>query len=260
MTLPDWDLPLLQELIDARGDKVIHEIAVTCSTCRNGDAFASFVNVDGRPGNIRSLACPNCHGDGFVYRDPKILQGLVTSLTSGNRQLQDIGYARPGDAVFSPSMLVRSISDMDRITMTVATSIDNQVILRGAATMQENAMLETDLETNEDRLWYLPESVIWCEDANGVIYYHGVDFTFDGKKVVWSGNTPETGTLYSIKYRGYTEWVSYASPMERYDQGRDLAARVLLKKKHVYFLNGNQADTAVDRATEASAFTKSVLI
>lgn len=257
----DWDFNNLESLIQRRGEEVIHEIAVACPACRNDDIYAySTTDVDGRVGNIRSLSCPQCMGDGYMYRDAQLVTGLITSIQPGNRQLTDMGYAVPGDAVFSPSLNTRHIGDFDRITFQVSTEVSGgQVILRGAATSGDNAQRATDLTEQQDRLWYLPECTIWCEDQNGVIYHEGTDFTFDDKKIVWNQG-PVVGTLYTIKYRAYLEWVSYASPMERYDRGRDLAQKVMLRKKHVHFQDGNLADSPDDRSAQQEEFTTQIKI
>lgn len=257
----DWDLEQLEAFIQRRGEEVVHETAIACPSCRNEDIFSYSVEVDGRPANIRSLSCPQCYGDGFIYRNPQIIKGLVSAIDPGNRVLTDIGYSVPGDCVFSPSMAVAPLGDFDRVTFQVPSSVGGQVILRGAATMQQNASLTTDLSPQEDRLWYLPECALWCEDQNGVIYTQGADYTFDDKKIVWvDGRGPSMGTLYSLKYRAYLEWVTYSSPMERYDRGRNLAQRVLLRKKHVHFQGGNLADSPGDRLEQQEAFTTKVKI
>ena len=251
----DWSFKRLESLIQNRGETVIHEIGVACPACRNEDIYSYNADFNGRPSNIRSLSCPQCQGDGFLYRDAKEIKGLVTAIQPGSRQLTEIGYAVPGDCVFSPSLNARFIGDFDRITFLSTTQVDGgQVIMRGAATQGDNFALETDLTEDQDRLWYLPECVLWCEDQNGVIYRQGTDFDFDDKKIVWT-NGPERGTLYTVKYRAYLEWVTYNSPMERYDRGRNLAQKVLLRKKHVHFRDGSFADSSDDRSAEESSFT-----
>jgi hypothetical protein len=187
--------------------------------------------------------------------------GLITSVhASSNRELIDMGFAAPGDCVFSPSLNAGFVGDFDRITFTTSTQADNsQVIMRGAATLNENVSLVTDLGPNEDRLWYLPESAQWCEDQHGVVYVHGTDFTFSNNKIVWV-NSPDVGTLYSIKYRNYSEWIAVASPQERFDQGSSLAQKVVLRKKHVHFQSGSQAATAAQRTEEQEDFTSTVTV
>jgi hypothetical protein len=247
--LPDWDFGLLEELIQSRGDPVTHEVGLLCPKCNNEDPYASRVDHHGRPAMVRSLYCSTCDGNGFIYRNSRCIIGLVTGVQQAQRDLIDAGYASPGDAVFSPSLHVGYIGDFDRITFTNTTQVDGgQVIVRGAATMNDNSSLVTDLSTSQDRLWYLPECVTWCEDANGVVYTLGQDFTFTNKKINWT-NGPHVGVPYVIKYRAYMEWLVYASPMERFDRTRNLAQRVLLRKKHVHFMTNNK-DSPGERADQ----------
>lgn len=248
-------LELQRQLFEDRQDTVILEQGISCPTCRNHDPFASTIEIDGRPGQvIRSLACQNCAGNGILYRNARVVAGLTTSIhNQSNKDITDLGYATPGDAVFSPNLDAGFVGEQDRITFTNPASVDSQLIVRGAATMQENQELTTDLLPNEDRLWYLPESTIWCEDENGVVYYQGSDFNFLNNKIVWTQG-PENGTIYTIKYRNYPEWIVYAGIQERYDRGRNLAQKVLLKKKHVHFQNGSQAATPAQRSEEQSIF------
>lgn len=259
----EWKLALHDQFIKDRGDLVIHEAAIACPTCRGEDHFAGNLMWEGKPKKVRSLRCGRCSGDGYLYRNAKVLRGLVTGIQSGsNRQLIDVGFMVPGDCTFSPPPQTGSIiHDFDKITFTHAQSVnDGQVILRGAAHLGNNKQLETDLETNEDRLWYLADNTIWCEDENGVLYRQDADFKFVGKKIRWIGNAPKVGVSYSIKYMAYLEWMAFASPMERIDHGTNLAPKVMLRKKHVWFSTGSPAETPAERQEEQTNFTSRVKV
>lgn len=252
----DWDFELLQELFDARGSSVIHETGVAC-TCRNEDAYAGMIEVDGAPASVRSLSCSKCQGDGYIYRNARIIRGLITAVQSGkNRQLIDAGYANPGDAIFSPDFEAGLISDFDKITFLAAVPLhEGQVILRNAANIKENKMLETDLTPDEDRLWYMADCALWCEDYNGVIYEQNVDFVLEDRKIRWMGNRPNDKVLYTLKYIGFPEWIVYNTPMARVDRDRSLAQKVVLQKKHVAFNTGSFNDTPVKRQADQVIFT-----
>jgi hypothetical protein len=211
----------------------------------NEDPYASAINYNGRPMAVRSMYCEQCQGNGIMYRNARCIKGLVTGIQPNQRDLIELGFVSPGDATFSPSLYAGYIGDFDRIT----SSVDSQVIVRGAATMNENAARDTDLTTAQDRLWYLPDCIMWCEDEDGVVYTVGQDFSFVDKKITWS-NGPAAGKVYTIKYRAFLEWIVYASPMERFDNGRSLAQRVVLRKKHIHFLSGSHAETAQARKEE----------
>jgi hypothetical protein len=252
----DWNFSLLNELIEVRGENVIIETSVAC-TCRNGDLYAALILKDGKPANQRILDCPACQGDGFIYRNGRNIRGLVTSLDPGrNRHLFEMGYAVPGDVVFSPSLIAGIVTDFDKVTFCFTSPInEGQVIMRGAHTLENNAEYVTDLATNEDRLWYRPGCTIWCEDSDGVVYAQSSDFTFEGRKIIWGGNAPDIGTLYTVKYTAYLEWVAYSTPFQRMDNNRSLGQKVLLRKKHVAFLNDSPLDSPSYRKNQEIEFT-----
>lgn len=251
----DWDFQLLDDLVQQRGDEVIHEIAIACP-CRIEDTYASGIKIDGRPARVRSLSCPQCHGDGFIYRDAQCITGLITGIMPGNRSLNEMGYASPGDATFSPSLESRPVEDFDKITMLTSNALnEGQVIVRNAANLSDNQMLKTDLAENEDRLWYHADCSIWCEDSAGVIYQEGSDFELDGHIIRWIGSRPDEAQAYVLKYTAFLEWLAYAGPMERYDRHRGLGQRVQLRKKHVYFLGSSDKDTVEKRQEVEREFT-----
>ncbi len=257
----DWDFAYLEDLIEARGEDVIVETGIAC-TCRNGDLYAATIEREGKPASQRRLSCPQCHGDGLIFRNARMVRGLVTSLDPGrNRQLFESGYAVPGDAIFSPSLQVEKIGDLDRITMQFSENVsEGQVIMRGAANLEENRFIDTDLSEAEDRLWYLADYAIWCEDEDGVLYQQGSDFQFDAKKIRWVGNSPNVGKLYTVKYTAYHEWVVYATPFDRVDRNRNLGQRALIRKKHVAILTESPDNTVAKRQEEQELFTTRVKI
>lgn len=257
----DWNFSLEEELIDARGELVIIETAVAC-TCRNGDLHAALILQEGKPANQRILDCPACNGDSFLYRNARKIKGLVTGLDPGrNRQLFEMGYAVPGDVTFSPSLHAGAITDFDKITFCFTSPVnEGQVIMRGAHTLENNLEYVTDLEDNEDRLWYRPGCTIWCEDSNGVLYSQASDFVFENKKIQWVGNAPAIGTLYSIKYTAYLEWVAYSTPFQRMDRNRNLGQRVMLRKKHVTFTTDSPMDSVSARRDKEDEFTTRTLL
>lgn len=252
----EFDIPgLQQDLFDDRHDIVILESSIRCPVCINEDPLSTSIQIDGRPGYIKKFACPVCQGNSYIYRNARAVRGLVTQIRNINsKELQDLGYVEPGDSVFSPEFAAGFINQGDRITFTNPTSVEDQVIMRGAANIGENIAFTTDLAPNEDRLWYLPQVAIWCEDENGVTYFQNTDFTFQDKKIVWI-NSPNPGTIYTLKYRNYAEWIVHSGTMERFDRGRNLAQKVLLKKKHVYFFTGSQAASPGQRTAEQESYT-----
>ncbi len=252
----DWDFNLLESLIQDRGDKVIHELAALCPACQADDPYASTVDLHGRPALIRTFYCPTCEGNGYIYRNPRQIIGLTTSINPGNVELTPDGIVSPGDAIFSPSLRAGEISIYDRITFCNASSADcSQIVMRGAATFADNKELKTNLEENEDRLNYIASCALWCEDQNGIIYQQGADYSFSGNRIVWI-NSPDVGTIYTIKYKAKIEWIAYSSSLDRFDNGRSLAPKIVLKKKHVHLAQRSRTSTPQERAAAAGSEVK----
>jgi len=148
------------------------------------------------------------------------------------------------------------IGDFDKITFTTPDFVgEGQVILRDGGNHNEVKGVRTGLAMNEDRLWYQAACAVHCEDENGVIYTPGSDFQFVDKVIRWVGNAPNSGTFYTLKYTAYLEWIAYNTPMARFDNARNLAQKVLLRKKHVAFHTGSTADTAAKRKVEQDVLT-----
>ena len=259
----DWDFPLMDQFVQDRGDQVILETAIACPFCRKGDATASFNEKNSTEAtNLRSLNCNSCHGDGFIYRNAQLITGLLTQVNAGNRQLLDVGLAFPGDCVFSPAFGAPDLHDMDKVTLCLTDVLnEGQVIQRNAAYLSNAKVRPTSLSPQEDRLWYPSDGcAVWCEDENNVVYDADVDFRLVDNKIIWIGKKPKDGVFYVLKYHYYPEWIVYASPLQRVDRGRDLKQRVVLRKKHVAFMNSTDKATPTMRQAEQLALTGRVKI
>ena len=257
----DWDFALLEDLIQQRGDKVLVERGISCP-CRGEDVYGSLIEHENRPATRRRYGCEQCGGLGYIFRDAQVIKGLITSIESGkNRQLLEMGYAVPGDCVFSPSLHAREIQDFDRVTFGYASPVSGgQIIMRNSANMNDNALRSLGLEPTQDRLWYQAECVTWCEDDEGYIYTPGVDFSIDGKTLNWGNTRPRDGQMYTIKYNAFVEWIVYASPMTRFDRNRKLGQKVLLRKIHTAAQNDFDFDTAEKREEQEQSFTRTTKI
>lgn len=254
----DWDFGLLEGLIQDRGDYVIWETGIACPHCRRDDATTSFNTKNpNEASRIRLVDCENCHGYGFIYRNATKVLGLLTAVNAGNRQLIDLGLALPGDCVFSPSLYEQEMQDMDRVTLCITDVLhEGQVIQRNAAHLSNRRTVPTTLSVNEDRLWYNGNGcAIWCEDENNVVYNVDVDFQIVDNVIRWIGKKPADGVYYTVKYHYYPEWIVYASPLQRVDRGRNLQQRVVLRKKHVAYMQSANVSTPADRQEEQIALT-----
>lgn len=236
---------------------MVHEMALLCPKCRTSDPFATLVG-DGKF-QTRLPHCPRCGGDGWLFRDPVVVRGLATSIRQQKNPV-DVGHAKPGDMQFSidPGFggmdcvhggIRRRVAESDKFTQTWSSPLDEgQGIVRGSATLGDNARLQTGMAVNEDRLWYQPHEALWCEDENGVVYKTG-DFELGpGKIIRWLGNAPLVGVKYAIKYTAYLEWLVWAPPNERVDRDNaDLGPLVMIRKKHVENINSSPFATPDDR-------------
>lgn len=243
----DWNFPLHRGHINNRGESLIHEIGLRC-TCNMEDTYAGFTEHGAHvPRKRRLISCPVCDGSGYIYRQPRQIVGLITGVRRGKNQLEG-GWALPGDSVLSVKPDV-SISGGDLIVFTWGEPLpDGQVIYRGAGSLNDNKMLDTGLEENEDRLWYNAESSIHCEDQDGNVYSSDGDFVLDSSKIIrWNGRQPQKGKVYTIKYNAYLEWIAFLPPDIRRDRDRDLGYRVGLRKRHVAQANENPAARSNER-------------
>lgn len=247
--------PGFQEgLVSNRGSDMIHEIGVACPKCRTSDAHANMLR-DGQA-QTRSPNCRRCGGDGWLFRDPVTVRGLATSIRQ-QKNNHDIGVAQPGDMQFSvvPGAFsceggYRHVARGDRFTaLWSQPNDDGQTIVRGAATMGENVRLEHSVRGDEDRLWYEPAKALWCEDEDGEQYVETADFVLGpGRVIRWVGKQPPVGRKYVIKYEAHFEWIVFAPPQERVDRGtQDIGALIMLRKRHVVFVNDNSIITDEDR-------------
>lgn len=257
----DFELVQHAEFIDQRASTMLWETAIAC-TCAVNDTYAGLID-DGKARRT-DPSCPRCNGIGFLYRAPRTVRGMVTSMKS-QRNMLAAGYGTPGDMVFSPQFYANpqctgslSLSSYDKLTATWAQSVDEgQVIVRGAANMGENAALQTDINPDEDRLWYEPTEAVWCEDEYGTQYTEHVDqkqtgdfILGPGRLVRWVRNQPPVGTRYSIKYRAYLEWIVFVPPQERLDRdGINLGQLVLLRRRNVAFVHESPRISAQDRVS-----------
>lgn len=244
--LADFTVGLQRDLILNRGSTMLHEIAISC-TCRVEDTYAGS-HADAKE-RRREPFCQRCRGDGWLHRDPKVVIGLATSIRQ-QRNILDAGIAQPGDMMFSPSLESldcslegpRKIGAYDKLTALWSQPLDDgNVLVRGAATLDENLGLNSFLTKDEDRLWYEPDSAIWCEDEEGIVYNAGADFVLGpGRVIRWVGNRPYVKKRYTIKYQAFFEWIVFQPPQERHDRDNaDLGQLVFLRKRHIALVNDN---------------------
>ena len=230
---------LHSSFIVERGSKVLHEIACLC-TCQVSDVYAGQID-DGKM-NRRDYFCPICAGIGYFYVAPRMITGMLTNIRS-NRNQTETGIAMPGDMSFSIEFdscscestgPYRKVSLNDRITILQDLPIDSgQIIIRNAAGMGTNGLV-TNLESNQDRLWYYPKASIHCQSETGQVFTENGDFILGPSKTITWINPPPDGTRISLKYTGFFEYISYQPAIERFDRdGLDIGQLIYLRKRHI---------------------------
>ena len=253
----DFQPGLQAGLVNNRGADMLHEIGIACSKCRTEDVY------EGMSGDGKTRRSPNCGAcvDGWLFRSPLVVRGLASSVRQ-QKNILDAGLAQPGDMTFSigPDFSdcgaeTRRVGRDDKFTATWSQPLnDGQTIVRGAATFHENFELATGISESEDRLWYEPESSIWCEDENGRVYVEGSDFLLGpGRVISWLADGPDVGTRYTIKYNAFFEWLCFQPPQERRDRdNRDLGPLIFLRRRHIAFINDNPVISPEDRVSITS--------
>lgn len=255
----DFDLQLHDGLVAGRGTSMLHEIGIRCPTCQIDDSIAGML-----PEPLRNNMpfCKECGGTGRLYCDPQMVRGLFSSARF-QRNLGDSYSDNPADATFSPSPLHgsrrRDIGMNDKLTSTWPQPLDDgQVIVRGAATLGENRDNEIGVNPDEDRLWYEPARVIWCQGKDRKQYFPQANFIAGpGKVLRWVGERPALGSTYTVKYAAFTEWVVLKPPDDRRDRdGRDLGPLVQLQRRHVALVNESPVVIDSDRISVQSRVTR----
>jgi len=234
-------------LIHNRGETVIHETAISCMKCRRGGEEDQLV------GNV---FCSTCNSDGWLYRNPRYIQGLITDITA-SRDISMYGILEPGDCTLSPSSsLFPPITDFDKITFTWPQAVsDGEIMVRGAAYQRQVKRGGTQwLSEDQDRLNYEGVHSIHVEDENEVEYYEDNDFIFEGKTIRWIGRTPAVRTRFVIKYLAHLEWIVFTPVKERRDVGVNMGSKVLLRRRHIVHMSDDpMKETASEKASDGSS-------
>lgn len=206
------DVAAADRFTDGEGEEVRHLIGMRCFC----------IGRDGQPD-------PNCKQHelgGYLYVDEQPITGLITGI-SYQKDLRENGIFAPGDCIFSPTS-DNVVSEMDKIIFTwPGVYGPGDPLVRGRA--------------NADQLYYEATSAIFCVDEDKVTYIEGTDFRFVGKTIEWiwtgkpiNGKTPAIDKRYTVKYKGYLEWIAFVPPMTRISHGNDMGNKVMLRKKHMW--------------------------
>ena len=214
------NIPQHSRLILSHGEKVIHYQGQLCScsaTARPEDA---------------DLTCQKCNGLGVFWIDPITITVIIVGLDSdrAGRMWLQTGMALPEDMSCSPlPNIKRRIKDYDKIIPMWKHGFpySGELLLRG----------------KKDRLLYLPvgaiQKVLQINPLTAAeqVWEQDVDYILDGgdgRTFRWiDGRGPSFGSTYSVLYEPRFEFVSWTPPAPRWERGRDLGYRVLLRKVHL---------------------------
>ncbi len=241
------------ELVADRGEVVIHEMAVACPVCRKGDIDDPV---------IFKSECDNCEWNGFMYRDTRRIQMLISGI-SQSKDLGEFGFASPGDCTGSPRPNLRpQIHEFDRVTFTWPQTVnEGQVVIRGADFKRFSELGgKHTIESDEDVLHYVAHNALHVEDQDGIEYFQDADFIFENKTIKWIGNAPIINKRYVVKYEAFFEWIVITPPFERRDKGRNLGPRVLLRKVHVFKSADDPKQKTADQRADDNIFGHKVTV
>jgi hypothetical protein len=206
--------------IATHGDMVIHYRGNICSCSSTGRLEEA------------DLTCRKCNGLGVFWSDPKPIRAIITGLDSdrmGRHWLQN-GIALPEDMSCSTyPAYARRFKDYDKVIPTWRHGFPyaGELLRRG----EKDTLIYKPVGRIQKVSKVNPESgieTLWTQD---------VDYTMtgeDGKEVMWiSGHGPAFDEVYAVVYEPRFEFVAWASPGERWERGRDLGRRILLRKVHL---------------------------
>jgi|APCry1669188879_1035177.scaffolds.fasta_scaffold40959_2 hypothetical protein len=219
-------IPQHNRLIMTHGEKIIHYKGRICPCSDSG--LPEEANPE----------CLKCSGLGVFWNDPVTITAVITGLDSdrmGRMWLQN-GVALPEDMSCSPLPgYARGFRDYDKVIPTWKRGFPypGELLRRGL----------------KDTLLYKPVGKIvrvYAVDPNtGIetLWKQDVDFTVggpNGKQMIWTPlHGPQYDTVYSVVYDPRFEFVCWAPPAPRWELGRDLGFRVLLRKVHLPWPSGN---------------------
>lgn len=215
-------------LIARHSDRVVHWRSNICSCSETGKLEDSNIN------------CLKCNGLGVFWSDPKVINAIIVGLDSdrtGRHWLQN-GIALPEDMTCSAYAAdARRFKDFDKIVPTwrVGFPYAGDLLQRGS----------------RDRLMYKPvgrmQKVSRTNPETGVVttWTQGIDYNVAGpesREIEWvPGHGPSLDTIYAAVYEPRYEFVSWSPPAPRWERGRDLGRRVLLRKLHLPWPTTNWA-------------------
>lgn len=214
-------------LILRHGEKVTHYQGQLC-TC----------STTGRPEDA-NLTCVKCNGLGVYWVNPKTIIAVILGLDSdrAGRHWLQTGTALPEDMSCSPLPNSRRFKDYDKVIPTWSKGFPypGELLIRGK---KETLMYKPVgkilrvTQVNPDT----GQEISWQQDTDYILVGQ------DGKTISWTAaNSPVYDSVYSVVYEPRFEFICWNPPAPRWERGRDLGMRVLLRKVHLPWPASNWA-------------------
>ncbi|MCL6442459.1 MAG: hypothetical protein K6T83_03170 [Alicyclobacillus sp.] len=193
---------------------------------------ASFCPCGNTPNSPNNINCAACGGYGILYPVPPEQIPVLISDVNQNLNLLQYGLAEDGDMIVSPQPGTIHFDNFDLLILpwSIGVPTFSQVLSRGSGPT--------------DTAYYriLNVTAAWTVDpvkGTAQKYLPGTDFTYEGKEITWldTGNAPNEGQLYSIRYDAQFEWVAYNPPQPRVAFGQDLGQKAVFRKRHILLPN-----------------------
>jgi|SRR6185437_1378435 len=223
MSIP-FNISLHNNFVQGHGQVVQWYKAYLCA-CGQGPP-----NMDA---NRARLSCTVCNGVGLTYDNPLPVTGLITGIHN-MKELLNSGEAYPGDCVFglAPGQS-QFISDWDMVRFPFEEPYNGETRIRG-----EFGGLSDTLDYTVVRVFRVMRT---DPTTNTIIkFVNGVDYTIVGRTITWSANANiSTGDVYSISATVNFDWITFVSPMQRYDNTQNLGQRCVLRKRHMVMPAGS---------------------
>ena len=220
-------IPFHTRMILSHGEVITHYQGQLC-TC----------SPTGKPEDA-NITCVRCNGLGMYWINPKKIVAIITGLDSDRtgRMWLQTGMALPEDMSCSPlPNSQRRFKDYDKVIPTWSRGFPypGELLIRG----------------KKDKLIYTPVkkilrvSQVNPETGTEITWEQDVDYVLggtEGKTLIWNSNetSPAFETVYAVVYEPRFEFVSWTPPAPRWEKGRDLGLRVLLRKAHLPWPSSN---------------------
>lgn len=207
-----------RQFIRDHGERLTYYAALPCGCGSTPDPARADVN------------CPLCGGSGRRYQDGKELRGIITDIHR-EKSLLEAGIAHSGDCVLG-------LGPRERIIFADWDLVEMPFWVGGSAVWGD--IIRRNPEGPDDFLPHVVKTMQVCESVNPetnevTAYTLGTHFVVSGNTLSWIDGQPQPDpdTFYVVRYTALLQWVAFLPPSDRYDAGRSIGQKVLLRKRHI---------------------------